>query len=232
MQIKPIHTKTKLEMFIDQVEDWIFSGQVQPGDRLPSERTLAQQMQISRSVVNNGLNHLAQLKLIQILPQSGSIVNDYAKNGNLVTLNELLKYTKGHYQPALLKSIYAARQLFEGEIVRQCAQTITRTEVALLRNLIDDFATAKEQDSGEFLYRFFHQLAIDSHNQVYPLLISSFHQVYVTLGEWNSEQHGKEKIIQLNTKLINCLAHHQVATASQVHDAIIKWSLSNLLRSS
>lgn len=229
MKIKPIQTQTKMELFIKQVEGWLFSGQVKPGDSFPSERELATQMGISRSVVNNGLNYLANLKLIKIIPQKGSIVNDYFKDGNLQTLNELLNYTKGNYDPKLLKAMYAARKLVEGEIIKIVSGKLTDPQAAYLHNLVDDF-TVSEQHLGKFLYLFFHQLAIDSDNMVYPLLISSFHQVYVILGNWNSEQKGKEKIIQLNHQLIDRLAAHQTEEALILHSTLIEWSLNDLLR--
>lgn len=71
MEIKPIYAQTKVELFINQVESWIFSGQLKPGESLPSERDLATKMNISRSVVNSGLNYLADLKLVTIIPQKG-----------------------------------------------------------------------------------------------------------------------------------------------------------------
>jgi DNA-binding FadR family transcriptional regulator len=229
VEIKPIRSQTKQELFVQQVEDWIFSGQLKPGDSLPSERTLAEQMEVSRSVINRGLNQLAQLKLIRVNPQSGSTVNDYFKEGDLQTLNELLHYTRGHYDPALLRSMYQARQLVEGEIVRLVSTSITKAQAAQLRNIVDDFALS-DQQSGEFLYRFFHQLAIDADNQVYPLLISSFHSVYVVLGGWNSTKKGREKIIQLNRRLVRALAGHRTAEAVKIHRELIRWSLNDLLR--
>ncbi|GEM_PF-6654149 len=44
MEIKPIYAQTKVELFINQVESWIFSGQLKPGESLPSERDLATKM--------------------------------------------------------------------------------------------------------------------------------------------------------------------------------------------
>ena len=229
MEIKPIYAQTKVELFINQVESWIFSGQLKPGESLPSERDLATKMNISRSVVNSGLNDLADLKLVTIIPQKGSVVNDYFKNGDLRTLNELLNYTNGNYDPNLLKAMYAARKLVEGEIIRIVSNKLTKSQAAFLHNLVDDF-TSSNQRLGEFLYLFFHQLAIDSGNIVYPLLISSFHQVYVVLGNWNSQQQGKAKITRLNHQLVDQISAHQTKEALKLHNELVEWSLKDLLR--
>ena len=228
MEIKPIQAQTKVELFIAQVESWIFSGQLKPGESLPSERELANKMNISRSVVNSGLNYLANLKLITIIPQKGSIVNDYFKDGDLQTLNELLSYAKGNYDLSLLKAMYAARKLVEGEIIQIVSSNLIKSQAALLHNLVDDF-TSSDQQLGELLYLFFHQLAIDSGNIVYPLLISSFNQVYVVLGNWNSQQ-GKEKITCLNHQLVDQIAAHQTKKALKLHNELVEWSLKDLLR--
>ncbi len=40
MELKPIKTHTKQELFIQEVEKWIFEGKIKPGEKLPSEREM------------------------------------------------------------------------------------------------------------------------------------------------------------------------------------------------
>jgi DNA-binding FadR family transcriptional regulator len=46
------------ERFVREIQSKIFAGELQPGDQLPSERELAAQMGISRSLVNMGILEL------------------------------------------------------------------------------------------------------------------------------------------------------------------------------
>ena len=48
------------EVFVQRLQGMILSGELLVGSKLPPERTLAEQMQISRTVVNSGLAELAE----------------------------------------------------------------------------------------------------------------------------------------------------------------------------
>ena len=52
MDFRPIVAPSIRELFIQQVEGAILSGQLKPGDRLPTERELADTMHISKTVVH------------------------------------------------------------------------------------------------------------------------------------------------------------------------------------
>lgn len=58
MEFKKISSPTLRELFVQQLEDLILSGKLKIGEKLPTERQLAESMQVSRSVVNNGLSDL------------------------------------------------------------------------------------------------------------------------------------------------------------------------------
>ena len=49
MEFGQIVAPTIKELFIERIEGMIFSGALKPGDRLPSERDLAEQMKISKT---------------------------------------------------------------------------------------------------------------------------------------------------------------------------------------
>ena len=55
MEFGQIVAPTIKELFIERIEGMIFSGALKPGDRLPSERDLAEQMKISKTIVHLGL---------------------------------------------------------------------------------------------------------------------------------------------------------------------------------
>ena len=58
MDFGQIVAPTIKELFIERIEGMIFSGTLKPGDRLPSERDLAEQMKISKTIVH--LRHAPQ----------------------------------------------------------------------------------------------------------------------------------------------------------------------------
>ena len=61
MAFREIVAPTVKELFIQQLEGMILSGELRPGDRLPTERELADEMKISKTVVHEGLQELHRL---------------------------------------------------------------------------------------------------------------------------------------------------------------------------
>ncbi len=59
---------------IDQVRDLISSGRLGPGDRLPSERELAQTFQVGRSTVREAIRSMESLGLIEVRPGEGTFL--------------------------------------------------------------------------------------------------------------------------------------------------------------
>ena len=83
MDFRPIVAPSIRELFIQQLEGAILSGQLKPGDRLPTERELADTMHISKTVVHEGLRELHRLGFLDIASRRGVTVADYAQTGSL-----------------------------------------------------------------------------------------------------------------------------------------------------
>ena len=55
MEFEKLQTASLKELFISSVEDKILSGELPIGAQLPTERELAEMMDVSRGVVNRAL---------------------------------------------------------------------------------------------------------------------------------------------------------------------------------
>ena len=58
MEFEKISSPSLRELFVQQLEQMILSGKLPVGEKLPPERQLAQEMQVSRAVVNGGISDL------------------------------------------------------------------------------------------------------------------------------------------------------------------------------
>src|SRR5699024_5528518 len=79
------------------LEKEIEEGKFKPGDKLPSERKLAEKYSISRNVVRQALTILREKGLIVIKPGKGSYVISYSEN----KLTESLKRVVQKYDSSL-----------------------------------------------------------------------------------------------------------------------------------
>ncbi len=62
------------DKIIKQIKELISSGQLKPGDRLPSERMLSEKFGIGRTHVRDAISKLEFYGILKTLPQSGTVV--------------------------------------------------------------------------------------------------------------------------------------------------------------
>lgn len=229
MQFKPIQVPTATDLFVQQLKAAIFTGKFLPGDRLPSERELAEQMQVSRQVISNGLKKLQSLHLIEIRPRDGAFVANYREDGDLETLNTIINFHGGHYRLSFLKSLFRLRTQMEGDIVGLAAIHHETPDLKTAEQALKAFkAAGNSQKQAEQIFLFIHALAVASKNEVYPLLINNFKSLYLTLGKWTCEDLNLDEIQSRNMKLLQAIKNHDESTAVALDHEIINWSYAAL----
>ena len=62
------------EKISEQIKLMIYQGKVKEGERLPSERSLAEQFEVGRPTVREALKRLEAIDLIEIRANSGAFV--------------------------------------------------------------------------------------------------------------------------------------------------------------
>ena len=135
MDFRPIVAPSIRELFIQQVEGAILSGQLKPGDRLPTERELADTMHISKTVVHEGLRELHRLGFLDIASRRGVTVADYAQTGSLETLMAIMDYHGGLPDEKTARSILRLRYYLEAPALRDLAASHTPADLDTLRAL-------------------------------------------------------------------------------------------------
>src|SRR5260370_26550 len=81
----PIQSVRVFEQVAEQIEKRILDGELRSGDRLPTERHLAEQFHVSRTAVREAMKILAQKGLVDMRPGRGTIVIDCANAGKYIT---------------------------------------------------------------------------------------------------------------------------------------------------
>ena len=95
MEFEQLYAPSLKELFVQQLQDMILSGDLPMGTRLPPERELCQKMRVSRAVVNSGIAELSRLGFLEVRPRQGTYVADYRRNGNMDTLMAIMRYNGG-----------------------------------------------------------------------------------------------------------------------------------------
>ena len=123
------------ELFVQQLTGLILSGELRPGDRLPTERELADEMKISKTVVHEGIRELRRQGFLDVSSRRGVTVADYAQTGSLETLMAIMDYHGGLPDRKTACSILELRDYLEAPAMEHLAAHHTEADLAALRAL-------------------------------------------------------------------------------------------------
>ena len=130
----PIQSLKVFERVAVQIEQRILDGELRSGDRLPTERELAEQFQVSRTAVREALKILAQKGLVDMRPGRGTIVIDGADEALRHSLGLVMKLKLGEVGGS--NTLVEVREILEIEIAGLAAARASEQEIAVLREAV------------------------------------------------------------------------------------------------
>lgn len=199
MEFQKISSPSLHELFVDQLEHMILSGKLQIGEKLPPERQLAEMMQVSRSVVNSGLNELEKKGFLIVKPRSGTFVADYRRKGTIDTLTAIMKYNGGRIRNEEIRSIFELRTALDTLAAKLCIEKISEEEIQLLLEKVESIRQAEtREDAIRAAFEFQHEFALVSGNTLIPLVFQSFFAPINTMWERFIELYGIETLYRQN----------------------------------
>lgn len=167
-------------LFMEQIEGMILSGELCAGDKLPTERELADEMKISKTVVHEGLRELHRLGFLDITARRGIYVADYAQTGSLETLRAIMDFHGGIPDRKTAVSILKLRYYLEAPAMEELAARHTAAELAALHALQRQAEEASVQGTdalAEALFRYHRGITFLSGNTITPLIFNAFTKV-------------------------------------------------------
>ena len=177
--LDPIESKRSSEAIFEQIRGKIMSGEIRPGDRLPSERAMMDMLEKSRPTIREALRMLECAGLVRIIPGSGGAMVIEPSNATLeqplesmLTLGqienrELLEYRELNEVAA---AGWAARRRTEADM------RAIRASIEGLRYVKNDFTRFAEQDLA------FHQaIASAGHNRLAGIVDRVVHGLVLNL---------------------------------------------------
>jgi GntR family transcriptional regulator, transcriptional repressor for pyruvate dehydrogenase complex len=130
----PIQSTKVFELVAEQIEKRILDGELRSGDRLPTERELAEQFHVSRTGVREAMKILAQKGLVDMRPGRGTIVIDGAHEAMQDSIGLAMKLKLGEVGGS--DKLVEVREILETEIAALAAARATEKEIAAMREAI------------------------------------------------------------------------------------------------
>ncbi len=158
------------------LEQRILEGSLRPGDRLPPERELAEQMGVSRPSLREGLRKLASKGLISSRQGGGHYVTDVLQASFVEPWKEMISQ-----HPALEQDLLEVRHILEGQAAELASERANDFDIRHIDAAFEKLEAAFE--SGELPECIktdvdFHQaIAEASHNALIAHLSASLHRL-------------------------------------------------------
>jgi len=119
MALQPVIRRSVPEDVFEQIVSEVLSGDMQPGEALPSERRLAEVLGVSRPAVREALKRLIASGLVEVRQGDATTVRDFRRHAGLDLLPRLL-LRDGQVDVAVVRSILETR-LHNGPKVAELA---------------------------------------------------------------------------------------------------------------
>lgn len=192
--------ETPVDKIIKQIRTLITSGQLKPGDKLPSERKLSDKLGVSRSHVREALQKLDFYGILKTLPQSGTVVAGIGITALEGLISDVLKIENNDFA-----SLVETRILLEIESAKLAAERRTEDDIANIQHALNAYEV-QVNDGGKAVEEdlMFHlKIAEASKNSVLnslmliitPDIIKNFQVYNVCEGGRLFRSLGEHKII-------------------------------------
>ncbi|GGG02289.1 FadR/GntR family transcriptional regulator [Paenibacillus abyssi] len=131
-QFEPVPKNSLVVELTKRLLDYIFSGSIRPGDKLPTERKLQEAMQVGRSAIREALKALTVLGIVEVRQGDGT----YLKKLDSALLTQSIEWGLLLGEKHMM-DIIEARKEIEISIVKYAAERRTPEEVQQLGEILE-----------------------------------------------------------------------------------------------
>lgn len=229
MKFNEIVAPSMKELFISSIESMILSGKLEIGDKLPTEREMANQMKVSRSIVNLGLNELHNKGFIRVVSRHGTYVDDYIRNGTIETLMSIINYNGGIFDKKTFYSLMEFRLINEGAGAYLAALNRTDEDIKQMEQLYEEMVASDSiEEISDKLFAIHHAIFYATRNYIYPLVHNAFKNVSVVLTNTLFNHFGVEEITKEIKKVIELIKAKDGDKAKLAMEDLINMGIKRL----
>lgn len=143
----PIVRQKLSDQVFDRLWAMVQSGELSPGDTMPSERALMARFNVGRPAVREALQSMANKGLISISHGERSKVNKLTAGIAFDQVDDIAKLLLST-EPSNLENLKQFRKILEAGSVQIAAQSCTANDIAELRTLVEVQRSKLGQDKA------------------------------------------------------------------------------------
>ncbi len=217
----PVQPARLYEQIVEQIEERILNGELRDGDRLPTERDLAEQFGVSRTAVREAINALVQRGLVEAHPGRGTFVRYGTSEAVRHSLGLMMRMERA----AGLANLVEIREILEPEIAARAAIRATGEQIAVIREAVESMEAALD-DADAFIEaddRFHLALAESTQN---PLVLTLLDPIVELLHEQRKRislvEGGLQRGQYHHKRILKAIMHHDPEAAREAMRAHLR----------
>ena len=129
---KVVRTSRLYEQIVQQIEESVLNGKLKPGDQLPAERELAQQLGVSRTAVREAVKTLREKGLVEAYSGRGTFITDGTSQAARQSFDLMVKIGQQEGSPHLAE----LRLILEPGIAALAAARAEEDDRAAMREAV------------------------------------------------------------------------------------------------
>ena len=175
---------SKEKLIISEIKLLINKKNLEPGEKLPSERLLAERIGVTRGSIRNAIQKLEYYGLLKSMPQSGTFISNLGRAALNGMIDQILNLPEPDF-----KSLVETRIFLEIKSVRFAAARHTSEDLKHIEQALENYRskTLAGEESVEEDLLFHLAIAQASHNpslnqlmlSITPQIITDFEKYHV-----------------------------------------------------
>jgi DNA-binding FadR family transcriptional regulator len=177
MALQPVNRRSVPEDVFEQILAEVLSGEMQPGESLPSERRLAEVLGVSRPAVREALKRVVAAGLVEVRQGDATTVRDFRRHAGLDLLPRLL--IRDHQlDVSVVRSILEARLHNGPKVAELAAQRRSSGLIERLTDTIEAMEGADAVEQQQHAMAFWDHIVDGADSIVFRLMFNTLRTAY------------------------------------------------------
>jgi GntR family transcriptional repressor for pyruvate dehydrogenase complex len=218
-RFRPIHTRRAFEEICERIREQLALGLLKPGDKLPPERDLAQQLGVSRNVLREALRSLEMAGVLRLL--KGVKGGAFIQEGDTSRMNDVMR-------DMLSLGTISVRELSEARVhvldlvVGLACDHARQSDLDTLEANIERTELATKEgrllDRVECSREFYKLLAASTGNKVIAMIVDSVTEIHMRFvyAKVASSGVAMSRLAERRRQLLSAIASRNASSARRL----------------
>lgn len=231
MQLKPIEHKRIADHVFDQLQELILTGEFREGDKILSERELANAFQVSRITVRDAVGKLAGMGMLEKRQGQGTFVSRTSgkTHAHMIMIMDS--------QNATMQDLLELCMGFECNAAALAAQRARQSDIAFMDKCIKESESEmRRAHLGSACDTRFHMTIAQANNNPLQVFVMKRLYEFLTFGikenifAQNEKSQKFETIQQQHRNIMNAIKAHDPMRAYRANKLHIEFVIQNLVK--